>query len=257
MSEPVPDPYARLRAATRARIGLGRAGDALPTSALLDFQAAHSAARDAVHGVVDFDALARELAPRASLRLRSQADDCTTYLRRPDLGRRVRPGDRARLETHRGDWDLLIVVADGLSAAGVQTHAVPLIEALTSRLGGLRLAPVVFAEQARVAIGDELGETLGAELVAVLIGERPGLSVADSLGVYLSWRPRIGCPDSLRNCVSNIHGHGLSYAQAADALEWLIHEARRRRLTGVTLKLDRQTERSLENGRREATDPES
>ena len=103
MSEPVPDPYARLRAATRARIGLGRAGDALPTSALLDFQAAHSAARDAVHGVVDFDALARQLAPRPSLRLRSQADDRTTYLRRPDLGRRVRPGDRARLETHRGD----------------------------------------------------------------------------------------------------------------------------------------------------------
>ncbi|NKF21188.1 ethanolamine ammonia-lyase subunit EutC [Solimonas marina] len=234
------DPFARLRIATRARIGLGRAGDALPTRALLDFQAAHSRARDAVHGVVDFDAIAEQLDAQGlrSLRIRSQVTDRASYLRRPDLGRRVYVDDLPTLEAAHGDYDLAFVVADGLSAAAVNAHAAALIGETRARLSTLTLAPVVLAQQARVALGDEVGAVLGARIVALLVGERPGLSVADSLGVYLTWAPRVGRSDAERNCISNIHADGLTYAQAADTLAWLITESRRRQLSGVQLKLD-------------------
>ncbi|MGH8445193.1 MAG: ethanolamine ammonia-lyase subunit EutC [Solimonas sp.] len=240
-----PDPFARWRRATRARIGLGRAGDALPTAALLDFQAAHSRARDAVHGRVDFDAIAAQLAvpfAQAPLRVRSRADDRAVYLRRPDFGRRVHGDDLPRLATaqQRDGYDLAFVVADGLSAAAVNVHAAPLLAVLKPRLASWRLAPVVLASQARVALGDEVAAALGARMVAVLVGERPGLSVADSLGIYLTWAPRVGCLDAARNCISNIHADGLSYARAADTLMWLLDEARHRRLTGIGLKLDAQ-----------------
>lgn len=230
------DPYARLRAATPARIGLGRSGDGLPTRAVLEFQAAHSRARDAVHGHADFDAVAAALAPLDSLRVRSRVEDRAQYLRRPDLGRRLREGDRPLLP--RGDWDLAFVIADGLSAEAVNRHAAALVHETLHRLPGWRAAPVVLAEQARVALGDEVGEALGARLVAVLVGERPGLSVADSLGVYLTWEPRLGRADSERNCISNIHANGLSVQRAADTLAWLLDEARSRRVTGVGLKLE-------------------
>lgn len=232
----VVDPWSRFRMVTRARIGLGRAGDGLPTSALLDFQLAHAAARDAVHGAVDFEALAADLAPTPSLRVRSRAGDRSTYLRRPDLGRRLDPESAARLEP--GDWDAVVVIADGLSAAALR-HAPPVVEALLARLGeSWRVAPAVLAEQARVALGDEVGERLGAAMVVVLIGERPGLSVADSLGAYITWNPAPGRRDSERNCVSNIHDHGLSHQGAAEKIAWLMTEARSRRLTGVNLKED-------------------
>ncbi|MFT4045085.1 MAG: ethanolamine ammonia-lyase subunit EutC [Solimonas sp.] len=240
---PDPDPFARWRLATRARIGLGRAGDALPTRALLDFQMSHSRARDAVHGAVDFDAIAAQLAamwPRAPLRVHSQAADRAVYLRRPDLGRRVHADDLPPLKDAAGGYDLAFVVADGLSAAAVNAHAAALLATLAPRLADWKLAPVVLAAQARVALGDEVAQHLGARMVAVLIGERPGLSVADSLGIYLTYAPRVGCVDSARNCISNIHADGLSYARAADTLMWLLDEARRRRLTGVDLKLDAQ-----------------
>jgi ethanolamine ammonia-lyase small subunit len=228
------DPWARFRLATRARIGLGRAGDGLPTTALLDFQQAHALARDAVHGRVDFAALAAQLAPLPTLRVRSAAADRTTYLRRPDLGRRLDPDGAAALTL--GAWDVAFVIGDGLSAAAVTDHAVPTIRAVLERLHGWTVAPIVLAEQARVALGDDVGARLGARMVAVLIGERPGLSVANSLGIYLTWEPRVGRRDSERNCISNIHADGLSYAQAADKLVWLMTEARARRLTGVDLK---------------------
>lgn len=228
------DPWARFRLATRARIGLGRAGDGLPTSALLDFQQAHALARDAVHGHVDFAALADELAPVPSLRVRSAAGDRTTYLRRPDLGRKLDRESGAALQ--KGSWDVAFVVGDGLSAAAVMDHAVPTLTAVLDRLAGWTVAPVVLAEQARVALGDDVGARLGARMVAVLIGERPGLSVANSLGIYLTWDPHVGRMDSERNCISNIHADGLSYAAAADKLHWLLTEARARRLTGVGLK---------------------
>ena len=230
------DPWARFRPSTRARIGLGRVGDAVPTPALLDLMLAHARARDAVHGAADFGAIAEALAPRPVIEVRSRATDRTTYLRRPDLGRRLAPDCLPHLE--RGEWDVVFVVADGLSAAAVNRHAVPMLEACFARLHGWKIAPIVLAREARVALGDEVGEALGAKLCALLVGERPGLSVRDSLGVYLTWEPHVGRVDSERNCLSNIHPEGLSYDVAADKLVWLMTEAARRRLTGVDLKED-------------------
>jgi ethanolamine ammonia-lyase small subunit len=231
------DPYAALRAATPARIGLGRSGDSLPTGALLDFQLAHARARDAVHGALDAPALAQALAPLPSVFAQSQVGDRAIYLRRPDLGRRLGAPSRRELEALAGAPDVVFVVADGLSAAAVQTQAAPLIAACLPGLEDLKIGPVVIATFARVALGDEIGALLGAKICAVLIGERPGLSVADSLGVYLTHGPRPGRRDSERNCISNIHGNGgLSIGQAAEKLVWLLREALRRGLTGVELK---------------------
>ena len=230
------DPWITLRATTRARIGLGRAGDALPTADVLTFQLAHARARDAVHNPLDTQALARAVAPLASVTVRSKAPDRATYLRRPDLGRQLDP--RCQGDVSQAG-EVVFILADGLSPVAVQRHAAPLLLACLERLPGWNVAPIVIAVQARVALGDEIGALLRADLCAVLIGERPGLSVADSLGVYLTHSPRVGRRDAERNCVSNIHGDGLSYAMAADMLAWLMTEARRRKLTGVDLKDDR------------------
>lgn len=232
------DPFERFRARTPARIGLGRVGDAVPTAELLRFQEAHAQARDAVHRSADFEALARELAPRPLVRVRSRAPDRAAYLRRPDWGRRLDEASLAALAPLAGASDLVVVVADGLSAGAVNSLALPLIEAIEEELEGFVWGPLVLAEQARVALGDEVGAALGADLVAVLIGERPGLSVPESLGIYLTWRPEVGRVDAERNCISNIHPRGLSPAEAAATLGWLAREARRRRLTGVELKIE-------------------
>jgi ethanolamine ammonia-lyase small subunit len=230
------DPWIALRGTTRARIGLGRTGDALPVKDILEFQLAHARARDAVHTPLDTDAIARSIAPLPSLTVRSKAPDRETYLRRPDLGRQLDPACQAGLT---GTRDAVFVIADGLSPVGVQLHAAPFLKACLDRLPGWSVAPIVIATQARVALGDEIGAHLQADLCAVLIGERPGLSVANSLGVYLTYQPRIGRKDSERNCISNIHADGLSYEAAADMLAWLMTEARRRKLTGIALKDDR------------------
>jgi ethanolamine ammonia-lyase small subunit len=230
------DPWLRFRVATRARIGLGRAGDALPTAALLEFTLAHARARDAVHGTPDFDAIAAGLHPHETLRVHSQAPDRLTYLRRPDLGRRLRETDRDLLKA--SEWDAVFVVADGLSASAIDMHALPMIAAAQARLQGWRLAPTVLARQARVALGDEIGAALGASLTVLLIGERPGLTVQNSLGIYLTFAPCIGRTDAQRNCISNIHENGLGYDVAADKLAWLMHQALRLSLTGVGLKED-------------------
>lgn len=232
------DPWQRFRAATRARIALGRSGDALPTAALLDFQLAHARARDAVHGAADFDAIATALAPWPSVRVRSAAPDRAIYLRRPDLGRQLLPACRASLSAPPDGWDMVFVIGDGLSAAAVQRYAVDLVQACRQRLADWRIGPVVLAEQARVALADDVGAAMGARLTAMLIGERPGLTAADSLGVYLTWAPHSGRRDSERNCISNIHGGGLPVPVAADKLCWLAREAARLCLTGVALKED-------------------
>jgi ethanolamine ammonia-lyase small subunit len=230
------DPYSTLRAATPARIGLGRSGDSLPTKALLDFQLAHARARDAVHGALDVPALAAAL-PLPSVAAQSQVGDRTTYLRRPDLGRRLNVESQRQLAALAGTPDVVFVVADGLSAAAVQSQAAPLIAACLPGLQGFKIGPAAIATFARVALGDEIGACLGAKICAVLIGERPGLSVADSLGVYLTYDPRSGRRDSERNCISNIHANGgLSIFQAAEKLTWILREALRRGLTGVELK---------------------
>jgi ethanolamine ammonia-lyase small subunit len=239
MSEPVPaDPFARLRAMTTARVALGRCGAGLPTRPMLEFQRDHAMARDAVHAPFDPEQLAAALAPWPSLTVSSRAADRGVYLRRPDLGRRLAVASAAALTS--GDWDLVVVIADGLSAPGARAHAAPVARRVLDRLAGWRIAPIVLASQARVALGDEVGALLGAAMVLVLIGERPGLSAADSLGAYLTWRPAVGRLDSERNCVSNIRPpHGLGYDAAADTLAWLMRAGRKRGLTGVSLKDDR------------------
>ena len=236
---PVPgsgtDPWTRLRAATRARIGLGLAGDAMPLREVLAFQMAHALARDAVHAPLDIEALEAALHPHPTLRVRSAAPDRGSYLRRPDLGRHLHPGEALA----PAPCDVVFVLADGLSATAIQRHAPAVFHACLERLPGWRIGPAVIATGARVALGDAVGEALGARLVAVLIGERPGLSVPDSLGIYLTYEPRAGRRDSERNCISNIHSAGgLTPALAAAKLAWLMREALSRRLTGTGLKDD-------------------
>jgi len=222
-----------LRAFTPARVALGRSGHSLPTAELLRFQLDHARARDAVYEPLDPHSLG---APH--LLLRSAAPDRPTYLRRPDLGRRLSAESRAQLT--RGDYDAAIVIADGLSARAVHHHAMPLVRAFEPLLAPeeWRLALLVVVIQGRVAIGDEIGELLGAHQAVVIIGERPGLTSPDSLGVYLTWDPRPGRTDAERNCISNIRTEGLSYALAAHKLHYLMREARVRKLSGVGLKED-------------------
>ena len=228
------DAWAMLRAATRARVGLGRAGDGLPTAENLRLAAAHAMARDAVHAPLDADAVVAALGERGTARVHSAARDREQYLQRPDLGRRLAEGTVLPSD---GEPDLVVVVADGLSARAVHEHAAGLVDALLPRLAGWSVAPVVVAEQARVALGDAVAEAVGARMVLVLIGERPGMSAPDSLGAYLTFAPRRGRADSERNCVSNIRPpDGLSYDGAAEILASLMGEAFRLGLTGVGLK---------------------
>ena len=241
MAEPpsTPDLPGRLRRWTQARVGLGRAGQALPTSALLDFELAHARARDAVVAQMDAASLAGAVGGEA-IEVSSQAPDQRTYLQRPDLGRLLNEDDETRLKP--GHYDAALIIADGLSATAVHHHAVPLLRAIMQRLSGWALAPIVIARHARVALSDEIGATLGADLAVILIGERPGLSAPDSLGAYLTWAPRRGRRDSERNCVSNIRPpHGLGYPEAADRIARLMKQARVRRQTGVDLKDEART----------------
>jgi ethanolamine ammonia-lyase small subunit len=231
------DLAARMRALTPARIALDRTGVSLRTRDLLDFQRAHAQARDAVHAPFNGAALAAEvsaIASRPVLRLHSAAPDRPTYLQRPDLGRKLDEPSRAALSS--GPWDLVLIVADGLSAIAVERHVPPLLQQLLPRLEGWRLAPLAIVEQGRVAIGDEIGSALGVQLSVVLIGERPGLRSPDSLGAYITWQPRPGRTDAERNCISNIRAEGLSYAMAAEQLVFYLTEARHLRLTGTALK---------------------
>lgn len=229
----------RLGDYTMARVGLGRAGHSLPTRELLEFQLAHAKARDAVHLPLAVDSLGLELKQKniTSIPLASAARDRDEYLRRPDLGRCLCAESRDQIAALSGEYDAAFVIADGLSALAVHRHAVALLELLLRDLDW-RMAPVAIVEQGRVAIGDEIGEALGARMVLVLIGERPGLSSPDSLGAYLTWQPRPGRTDAERNCISNIRAEGLSYAAAAHKLLFLMNESRRLKLSGVRLKED-------------------
>ena len=241
-----PDPaeaaWSRLRGLTAARIGLARSGASLATAPLLDVRLAHAWARDAVHARLDDARLAEEAAALGSsvLTVDSAAGDRRTYLMRPDLGRRLGPEAAATLAARAGDYDLAIALVDGLSARAVQAHAVPVLAAALPalRVDGWRMAPLVIVRQGRVAIGDAIAAELGAGAVAVLIGERPGLSAPDSMGAYLTWRPRPHTTDAERNCISNIRPEGIAYAEAAFKLEFLLREMRARGRSGVSLKDD-------------------
>jgi ethanolamine ammonia-lyase small subunit len=251
VNQPVtPDPWDALRRHTPARIALGRSGGSLPTAEVLRFGAAHARARDAVHLPLDSAALARELADAGwpPMQVASQAATRQDYLRRPDWGRRLRPEHAAQLRAAAtGPVDLVLVLGDGLSALAVQRHALAVVHALHLALHADGAAPpswgpLVLATQARVALADEVGAALQARVALILLGERPGLSAADSLGAYLTWQPQPGRTDAERNCVSNIRPEGLAPALAGARIAWLLRQALRRRLSGVALKDDSATE---------------
>jgi ethanolamine ammonia-lyase small subunit len=240
------NPWGALRQFTNARIALGRAGNSLPTEPLLAFNLSHAQARDAVHQPLDAELLHEQLRANGfmTLDVHSAAPDRQHYLRRPDLGRRLADDSRETLALEQAAIeppDVLFVIADGLSAFAASKQAIPLLQAVCPKLADWKIGPVVVARQARVALGDEIGELLGAKLVVMLIGERPGLSSPDSLGVYLTYAPKVGCSDAQRNCISNVRPEGLSYAAAAHKLHYLLTHARRLALTGVGLKDDSDT----------------
>lgn len=250
----IDNPWRRLRQFTAARIGLGRSGVSLPTKEMLEFQLAHAQARDAVHTPLDFPALTQQLETLAEqypllsdeppLKLHSEAVDRMTYLQRPDLGRRLDEASRVLLQqeqqTPEQPFDLALVIADGLSATAIAHNAVPFIQALCEELQAdkqpWKLAPITLVEQGRVAVGDDVGELLNAKTVLVLIGERPGLSSPDSLGLYLTWAPVRGLTDARRNCISNVRPEGLNFSEAAHKAGYLLRESRRLQLSGVQLK---------------------
>ncbi|MBA2490839.1 MAG: ethanolamine ammonia-lyase subunit EutC [Gammaproteobacteria bacterium] len=240
----IANPWQQLRRFTSARIALGRAGVSQPTQPHLAFQVAHAQARVAVHLPFDGEMLERTLRERGQevIRLHSAVPDRFTYLQRPDWGRRLDEDSRSHLEARAAKLedhiDVVFVIADGLSALGIHEHAVAFLDAVLAKLKPeeWRLAPVVVVEQGRVAIGDEIGEVLKAQMVVVVIGERPGLSSPDSVGVYFTYGPRVGRNDAERNCISNIRPAGLSFDRAAHKLCYLMSEARSRKLSGVKLK---------------------
>ncbi|CAG4911331.1 ethanolamine ammonia-lyase subunit EutC [Paraburkholderia gardini] len=233
------NPWNALREFTNARIALGRAGNSLPTAPLLAFDLSHAQARDAVHHPLDADALHEQLRAHGftSIDVHSAAPDREHYLRRPDLGRRLSDESREALARVTIDSpDVVFVIADGLSAFAASRQSLPLLQDVCARLSDWKIGPVVVARQSRVALGDEIGELLKTKLVVMLIGERPGLSSPDSLGIYLTWAPKPGCSDAQRNCISNVRPEGLSYEAAAHRLHYLLTHARRLGLTGVGLK---------------------
>ncbi|CAE6798666.1 Ethanolamine ammonia-lyase light chain [Paraburkholderia aspalathi] len=235
------NPWNALRQFTNARIALGRAGNSLPTAPLLAFNLSHAQARDAVHHPLDTDVLHEQLRAQSftTLDVHSAAPDREHYLRRPDLGRRLSDESRAALGQLKVESpEVVFVIADGLSAFAASKQSIPLLQAVCAKLTDWKIGPVVVARQARVALGDEIGELLGAKLVVMLIGERPGLSSPDSLGIYLTYAPKVGCSDAQRNCISNVRPEGLNYELAAHKLHYLLTHARRLGLTGVGLKDD-------------------
>ena len=272
MPEPIePASCDQPRLLTPARVSLATTGVSITTRHALEFSLAHAQARDAVHSALALPSLLAALQARnlAALHVRSAARDRTEYLRRPDLGRKLAPASATLLATDLGGpsmWShrmgglsfaeandrsspaqpaiaaLTIILADGLSALATERHALPVLDALLKLLkigepdATWQLTPIVVAEQARVALGDEIGLALGAGVTVILIGERPGLSSPDSLGAYITWAPRAGRTDAKRNCVSNIRAEGLDYAAAAAKIAWYVSEGRRLGLTGVALR---------------------
>jgi ethanolamine ammonia-lyase small subunit len=244
------NPWLNLRNLTPARIALGRTGTSLPTSAQLDFQYAHAQARDAVHLAFDHEGIRAQLTERGreSLLLHSAASDRNSYLQRPDLGRRLDESSVQILEDYAaanpGGVDLAIVVADGLSALAVHRHTLPFLARLEEQTAadGWSTSPVILVEQGRVAVADEVAQRLGAKMSVILIGERPGLSSPDSLGLYFTYNPKVGLTDAYRNCISNVRLEGLSYGMAAHRLIYLMREACRRQLSGVNLKDEAQVQ---------------
>jgi ethanolamine ammonia-lyase small subunit len=240
-SPPPPGSAIDLRDLTPARVGLGRAGASMPTKALLEFARDHARARDAVHAAFDVPVIISGLHDLGleACAVSSRACNRADYLRRPDLGRTLDSASQHLLAGRAGkSFELAIVLGDGLSPTAVHAHAIELVRSIMARLAAERIGigHAVVASGARVALGDEIGAILGARMIVMLIGERPGLSAPDSLGAYLTFAPRPGLTDAERNCVSNIHGSGLGYDEAALKIAWLVREGLARQVTGVALK---------------------
>ncbi|MGY5450452.1 ethanolamine ammonia-lyase subunit EutC [Agarivorans sp. MS3-6] len=251
-------PWQSLKQFTSARIALGRAGNSIPSNELLAFQLDHARAIDAVHKALDVETLCKQLAcspvllsvtQEPPMVLASKATDRMTYLQRPDLGRQLNQNSWQTLierrATNNTEYDLAIVVADGLSSIAIQRHALSVIERLVSTLAldkkhRWSLAPLTIVTQGRVAVGDDVGECLKAKITMILIGERPGLSSPDSMGIYISWAPKRGIKDASRNCISNIRPEGLNYDEASHKAFYLLSESIRLQLSGIGLK-DRST----------------
>jgi ethanolamine ammonia-lyase small subunit len=235
----IADSWVALRRHTPARIAIGRAGFGLPVHAYLDFQAAHARARDAVHAALNVDALSNSIAGCGLpfIVVQSAAPDRPAFLKRPDLGRMLAGESTARLSDPMVAPDVVIVVGDGLSSVAVERHVIPVLDALCRRLreNEMVLAPIVIATQARVALADQIGELLQARLSIIMLGERPGLSAADSLGMYLTYEPRVGRLDSERNCISNIHAEGMTAEDAAGQAFDLVHAMFAHRASGIPL----------------------
>ncbi|TDO95778.1 ethanolamine ammonia-lyase subunit EutC [Marinomonas balearica] len=256
----VENPWERLRSFTDARIGLGRAGVSVPTKHLMSFQLAHAKAQDAVHTPLNSDELIKHLEAQAwnpsntVLKLHSKASDRPEYLQRPDYGRMLDERSVEQLTQYRSntneEYDLAFAIVDGLSAFAIEENITPflstLVPQLTSQAEPWNIAPLCVVEQGRVAIGDHIGELLNAKCVVVLVGERPGLSSPDSMGLYLTWAPKTGLTDAYRNCISNIRMAGLSYSDASYKTLYLLTEARTKKLSGVNLK-DRTGDEVLEH----------
>ncbi len=236
------DQWTQLRAFTGARIALGRAGISMPTKAHLDFQLAHARAKDAVRLPLDVDTLETRLQETGidTLRLNTRAAKRSDYLQNPDLGRRLAPESADMIRAHFPDQgaDIALVVADGLSSIAIQRHTVAFLQAFIPLLAerGYTCSSIALIREGRVAVADEVAELMGTRMAVILIGERPGLSSPDSMGIYFTFNPHAGCQDSMRNCISNIHDHGLSYGQASASLIYLVTEADRLGLSGVQLK---------------------
>ncbi|QJQ94315.1 MULTISPECIES: ethanolamine ammonia-lyase subunit EutC [Halomonadaceae] len=247
------NPWRRLREYTDARIGLGRAGGSLPTAAQLEFQLAHAQARDAVHLALDTERMVTKLSEHFDLvlRLHSAAHERSEYLRRPDLGRRLDEASARQLsELNTPPCDVALCVVDGLSSRAIHENALPFLDALLPLIEeeGWLTGPLALVEQGRVAIGDPIGEALNARMGVVLIGERPGLSSPDSLGIYFTWAPCTGRRDSERNCISNVRPRGQSYDAAARLLVYLMREASTLGVSGVALKDNSEAESQLGGG---------
>jgi ethanolamine ammonia-lyase small subunit len=257
----IENPWASLREYTDARIGLGRAGISIPTSHSLQFQLAHAQAQDAVHLPLDIEYVIEQLKNLnlnqeifTPILLHSQAINRTTYLQRPDLGRRLDKksvDNLTKVNTLKDEkYDLAIVIVDGLSSLAIRENATIFIKKLVEELNidkqSWNLSPITIVQQGRVAIGDEVGQILNSKIVIVLIGERPGLSSPDSMGLYLTYNPKVGLTDESRNCISNIRNEGLSYEDGIKKVMYLLKESRRLEFSGVNLK-DRTTNNIIEN----------
>ena len=236
----ITDPLSFLKEFTTARIAIGSTGSSIPTKQLLEFKLAHAHARDAVYSVMDTEVLEEALAQfhRPILQLHSKAENRAQYLQRPDLGRKPNEESLNRLADQITGDDIVIIIADGLSAIAINENVLALLQLLIPKLlaANLKLGPLCLVQQGRVAIGDDTAHELHAKLSLVLIGERPGLSAADSIGAYLTYQPKPGLKDNSRNCISNIRPGGLDLSLAADKIFYLVQEAFKRKLSGVGLK---------------------